>query len=81
VEVNEKETKKQMNVYARYSTLAIQMGAIIGGCVWLGTFLDGKYNPGGQGWTIGLSLFGVAAALYQVMSGIIKMTKDKEKES
>jgi ATP synthase protein I len=81
VEVNEKETKKQLKAYAKYSTLGIQMAVIIGGCVWLGTFLDGKYNPGGQGWTIGLSLFGVAAALYQVMSGIIKMTKEKEKKS
>jgi len=79
--VDEKEAKKQYNAYAKYSTLGIQMAVIIGGCVWLGTFLDGKYNPGGQGWTIGLSLFGVAAALYQVMSGVIRITKEKEKQS
>jgi ATP synthase protein I len=68
--------KRQVNNYAKYSGLAIQMGAIIGGFVWLGTFLDKKYNDGGQAWTIGLSLFGVAGALYIVLKGIIKMTKD-----
>ena len=78
--MDQKESKKQLNAYAKYSTLGIQMAVIIGGCVWLGTFLDGKYNPGGQGWTLGLSLFGVAAALYQVLNGVIRITKDKEKE-
>jgi ATP synthase protein I len=78
--VDQKETKKQLNAYGKYSTLGIQMAVIIGGCVWLGTFLDDKYNPGGQGWTLGLSLFGVAAALYQVLNGVIRITKDKEKE-
>ena len=69
--------KKQVNNYAKYSGLAIQMGVIIGGFVWLGTFLDKKYNNGGQAWTVGLSLFGVTAALYLVLKEVIRMTKDK----
>lgn len=80
MEVDEKEAKKQLNAYARYSTLGIQMAVIIGGCVWLGVWLDGRYNPGGSGWTVGLSLFGVAAALYQVMNGVIRITKEREAE-
>lgn len=72
----EDKSKKQVNNYLKFTALAMQMGAIIGGAVWLGVFLDGKYNHGGKAWTVGFSLFGVAAALYQVLKEVIKMTKD-----
>lgn len=71
------KSQKQVNNYLKFTSLGIQMGAIIGGSVWLGVFLDEKYNPGGKAWTVSLSLFGVAAALYQVMKEVIKMTRDR----
>lgn len=76
-EGEEEETKKEVKAYGKFTSLAIQMGVIIGGSVWLGVFLDRKYNPGGQAWTICLSLFGVAGALYQVLKEVNNMTKDK----
>ena len=79
-QVMEEKPKKPINNYAKFTSLGIQMGVIIGGSVWLGTFLDGKYNPNGQAWTISLSLFGVAAALYQVMKEVINMSKDDDKK-
>jgi len=74
---NPEKPKKPLNSYAKFSSLAIQMGAAIGGFTWLGYFLDGKYNPGGQGWTISLSLFGVFVALYLIIREVINMSKDK----
>lgn len=76
----EDKPQKQFNNYAKFASLAIQMGVIIGGSVWLGVFLDGKYNHGGKAWTVSLALFGVAASLYQVMKEVIKMSKDDEKK-
>jgi len=70
--------KKQLNSYARFSSLALQMGITIGGFTWLGFFLDRKYNPGGQAWTLCLSLFGVFVALYLIIREVTKMSKDKE---
>lgn len=77
----EKEHKKQYNQYAKFSALAIQMGAIIGLSVWLGTFLDGKYNKGGSGWTVFLSLFGVASSLYFVLKEVIRMTNKNDQKN
>lgn len=56
------------------------MGVTIGGCVWLGTFLDGKYNPGGKAFTLCLSLFGVFAALYVVIREVMNMSKEQEED-
>lgn len=75
-EEQEKKPRRQINAYAKYSGLAIQMGVIIGGLTWLGVFLDEKYNHGGKAWTLSLSLFGVFAALYLVIREVINMSKD-----
>ncbi len=72
--------KKNNNLYLRFTSLGIQMGAIIGGAVWLGVFLDGKYNPGGKVYTLCLSLFGVFAALYLVIKEVMDMSKNEDKD-
>lgn len=64
--------------YARFSGLGIQMGVIIGFFSWLGVFLDDKDQSKTPWWTIGLSLFGVAAGLYIMIREVIKMGKDEE---
>lgn len=66
--------------YARFSALGIQMGVIIGFFSWLGVYLDDKYQSETDWWTIGLSLFGVSAALYLIIREVIKLSKDNESE-
>lgn len=75
-----KETKRNGNAtkYLRFSGLGIQMGIIIGGFAWLGSYLDDKYNNKTPWWTLGLSLFGVASALYLMIKEVIKMSKENE---
>lgn len=73
----EKE-KKGFSKFARFSALGIQMGVIIFLFTWLGTYLDDKYKTETPWWTIGLSLFGVTAALTLVIKEVIKMGKDNE---
>lgn len=65
--------------YARFSMLGIQMGAIIGFFTWLGVYLDEKWETSTSWWTIGLSLFGVAAALYLMIREVLNITKEDEK--
>jgi len=72
----EDKKKKQFNQYIRFSGLALQMGGIIGFFAWLGVFLDGKYNPGGNTWTLCLTLFGVAGSMYLVIKEVMKMSKN-----
>lgn len=68
------------NVYLRFTSVGIQMGVIIGGTVWLGTWLQGKYAPEGIWYTLGFSLFGVIAAIYLVIKEVIQLSKEQENE-
>ena len=55
----------------KYSGLAFQMLAIIGGSAWLGIWLDGRLHT--QPWlTIGLLLLGVFLAVFQVIRSLTK---------
>lgn len=76
--MSEQETKKGISKFARFSAVGIQMGVIIALFTWLGTFLDAKYKTETAWWTIGLSLFGVIAALTLVIKEVIKMSKEDE---
>ena len=61
----------RLQAVMKYSGLAFQMLAIIGGGAWLGTWLDGKF--GTQPWlTIGLLLLGVFVAVFQVIRSLTK---------
>jgi len=79
MEKETKDTKPKMSNYARFSTLVIQMGAVIAFFTWLGMFLDKKYALKTPVWTIILSLFGVFMGLYIVIKDVIKASKDDEK--
>ena len=76
--MSEEEEKKKISKFARFSSLGIQMGVIIFVFTWLGTYLDDKYKPNTPWWTIGLSLFGVIAALTLVIKEVINMSKEDE---
>ena len=70
--------QKSVSKFARFSTLGIQMGAIIAFFTWLGTYLDEKYKTKTPWWTISLSLFGVIAALGLVIKEVIQISKEDE---
>ncbi len=60
------EKKPPLNNYARWSALAIEMGAIIGLSAWGGSALDDRFQNETPWWTIGLCLLGIFVALYLV---------------
>lgn len=62
----------EINPYLKYSTMGIQMAVIIGGGVWLGTWLDEKYKTSTPYYTIAISLFAIFAALYISLREILK---------
>jgi F0F1-type ATP synthase assembly protein I len=72
------QSKKQLNKYLRFSSIAIQMGVVIGGLAYLGVWLDKKYNPGGNTYTLVCTLFGVGASMYLVIKEVIKMSKEND---
>ena len=76
--MNQKKKLTNFSKYVRCSALGFQMGAIIGFCSWLGAYLDDKYESRTDWWTIFLSLFGVTAALYLIISKVIKITKEND---
>ena len=62
----------RLRAIARYSGLAFQMLATIGGATWLGTWLDGYFHSRNPWFTIGLMLLGVLVALWQVIRSLTK---------
>lgn len=74
----EKEPQKEKggSAYVRFTSMGIQMGAVIGLFTWLGTYLDKKQMNDTPIWTIVLSLTGVAGAMYLVIKEVGKMNKD-----
>ncbi len=75
----DKKATSKTSKYVRFSGVGIQMGIIIGGFAFLGNYLDGKYQNKTPWWTLGLSLFGVAAGLYIMIKEVIKISKEDEK--
>ena len=61
----------RLQAVMKYSGLAFQMLAIIGGSAWLGIWLDGRLHT--SPWlTIGLLLLGVFLAVFQVIRSLTK---------
>ena len=61
----------RLQAVMKYSGLAFQMLAIIGGSAWLGIWLDGRMGTGP--WlTIGLLLLGVFLSVFQVIRSLTK---------
>ena len=73
--------KRALNSYARYSSIAIQMFAIIGIGTFIGVKMDEKYPNEHQGYTITLSLLSVLLALFFVIRKIISNSKSDINES
>lgn len=62
----------RLRAIAKYSGLAFQMLAIIGGATWLGTWLDRYFHSHNPWFTIGLMLLGVLLALWQVIRSLTR---------
>jgi hypothetical protein len=72
----EKKPEKKLNIYLRLSSVAIQMGVIIGGFSWLGTYLDGRQKNEQPIWTIILALSGVMISMYLVFKEVKNINRD-----
>ena len=68
--------REQLNAYAKYSSIAIQMFAIIGIGSFLGVKLDEKFPNDHNLYAIILSLSSVLLAIFFVIRRIIAHSKD-----
>ncbi len=67
--------KKGVDQFARYSTLAFEMGGVIFVSVWGGKKLDALCGFEKPTFLIALSLFGVFCAIYVAIKDLIKTNK------
>jgi F0F1-type ATP synthase assembly protein I len=70
--------REQLNAYAKYSSIAIQMFAIIGIGSFAGVKLDEYFSNTNNVFTIILSLSSVIFAITFVIRQIISASKDKK---
>ncbi|RZN84532.1 MAG: AtpZ/AtpI family protein [Winogradskyella sp.] len=71
-----REQKERLNTYARFSGIAIQMGAMIAIGTFVGVKLDEKYPNKNNLFTLGFTLGSVIASLVYVIKRIIAASKD-----
>lgn len=67
---------KKVKPLMKFSSMAFQMMATIGGGAWGGHALDTHYHNEKPVWTIVFSLSGIAISLYLVIRSAQKMSKD-----
>lgn len=74
---NQSKKKRQLNSYIKYSSLGIQMTAIIVAGVFFGEYLDVKTQSETPKFTLILSLLSIFASMYYVFN---KTTKKNAKK-
>jgi|YNPMSStandDraft_1061717.scaffolds.fasta_scaffold00111_25 ABC-type multidrug transport system permease subunit len=67
-----KDPKKYLHSYAKYSSIAIQMGVIIALGIFAGVFLDESINLNFPIFTVLLSILSVGAAIYIAIKDLLK---------
>lgn len=67
--------KREINAYAKYSSIAIQMAAIIAGGTYGGVKLD-EYLRNEYLFTLMFSLSSVILSMYLAIKDVINFTKD-----
>jgi F0F1-type ATP synthase assembly protein I len=78
-EQDKKDTKKQESSYSpyiRFSSMAVQMGLLIGLGAWGGTELDERAQNEKPVYTIVLCLLAIGISLYLVIREASKLSKD-----
>lgn len=73
-----KKQKGQLNAYARFSGIAIQMIAIIAIGTYVGVKLDEKYPNTHNLYTLGFTLSSVIVSLVYVIRRIIATSKEDD---
>lgn len=68
---SQRSRKKQVNAYAKYSGLAIQLGVTIAIFAFAGQQLDSYFGTSRPYWTMVLALLGVLAGLYLTLKDIL----------
>jgi len=63
----QKKPKRQFDNFIRYSSLAFEMIAIMGGSVWLGYKIDHWLDLNFPAFTFGLMILSVVAAIYHAI--------------
>ena len=76
--MSSQKPKKQLNNYAKFSGIAIQMFVIIGVGSYIGVQLDAKFPNSYNAYTISLALISVIMAIVFVIRRIISSSKDNE---
>ena len=64
--------KQKNNPFIRFSSMGIQMAAIIFAFGFLGDYLDAYLNSKSSYWTIGLLLLGVVLSLYIAIKDLLR---------
>jgi len=72
---------KSLRKYARFSSIAFEMIAIIGGGSYAGVKIDQRNTREFPLFTLIFSLLSVIIALYLVINGVIKMNKKEDEKS
>ena len=73
---NQKDPKKQLNSYAKYSSIAIQMFGIIAAGTFIGFKLDEKYPNEHNLYTLAGSLSAVIISIIYIIRRIIAISKE-----
>jgi len=81
--VNDEKKKKKgpKNRFLRLSGIGAQMGVTIFLGAYLGRWLDEKYPSDKKWWTIGLTIFAVAVALYSVLKQVNRLNEFEDEDS
>ena len=69
------------NIYIRFSSIGIQMGATIFLFTWLGVYLDDYFKNKTPWLTIILSLFGVIGSLVLVIREVTKLNQQDDSKN
>lgn len=68
--------KERVKNYLKFSTIAIQMGALITAAALGGDWLDEYQENEFPLWTLILTLIAIFASLFQIIREVSKMSKD-----
>lgn len=75
---NKKQSKKQLNPFIRFSSIALQMGLTIYLGSKLGEWLDVKFNSTNQLYYKIVTLIAVFVAMYAVIKQVLNLTNSDQ---
>ena len=73
-----KSSARKSNLYIRFSSVGIQMGAVIFLFTWLGVYLDDYFKNKTPWLTIVFSLVGVIGSLFLIIREVTKLNQSDD---